>query len=119
MAPKLPAYTTIAATTEAIWLRSTAPRPSPKTPQATNASRFSATERATVHPASDVLTCWLYRNSGVLTAAMTVPTSQNSTPQQAAAATLALMTVARRGTVTNVTAAVCVANSLVTIGKHA
>ncbi len=101
--------------TEAIWLRSTAPRPSPKTPQATNASRFSSTERATIHPASDVLTCWLYRNSGVATAAMTVPTSQNSAPQQAAAATLALMTVVRRGTVTNVTAAVWFANSLVTI----
>jgi len=50
----------------------------------------------------------------VATAAMTVPTSQNSAPQQAAAATLAMMTVARRGTVTNVTAAVWFANSLVT-----
>ena len=48
------------------------------------------------------------------TAAMTVPTSQNSAPQQAAAATLAQMTVVRRGTVTNVTAAVWFANSLVT-----
>src|ERR1700729_3867025 len=115
MAPKLPAYTTTAATTEASWLRSTAPRPSPKMPQATNASRFSSTERVTAHPASDVLTCWLYRNSGVATAARTVPTSQNSAPQQAAAATLAMMTVVRRGTVTNVTAAVWLANSLVTI----
>jgi hypothetical protein len=51
----------------------------------------------------------------VATAAMTVPTSQNSAPQQAAAATLAMMTVVRRGTVTNVTAAVWFANSLVTI----
>src|ERR1700752_4545733 len=106
MAPKLPAYTTTAATTEAIWLRSTAPRPSPKMPQATNASRFSSTERVTVHPASGALTCGVYRNTGVATAAMTVPTSQNSAPQQAAAATLALITVTRRGTVTNVTAAV-------------
>ena len=46
---------------------------------------------------------------------MIVPASQNSAPQQAAAASLALMTVARRGTVTNVTAAVWFANSLVTI----
>src|ERR1700746_1002301 len=115
MAPQLPAYTTTAATTEASWLRSTAPRPSPKTPQATKASRFSSTERVTVHPASDVLTCWVYRNSGVASAAMTVPTSQNSAPQLAAAATLALMTLTRRGTVTNVTAAVWFANSLVTM----
>ena len=49
------------------------------------------------------------------TAASTVPTSQNSAPQQAPAATLAPMTVVRRGTVTNVTAAVWFANSLVTI----
>src|ERR1700723_1728564 len=101
--------------TEAIWLRSTAPRPSPKTPQTANATRFSSTERATIHPASDVQTCWLYRNGGVATAAMTVPISQNSAPQQAAAVTLAQMTVARRGTVTKVTAAVWLANSLVTI----
>jgi hypothetical protein len=68
---------------------------------------------AAMTEASDVLTCWLYRNSGVTAAAMTVPTSQNSAPQQAAAASLAIMTVARRGTVTNVTAAVWFANSLV------
>src|SRR5271156_1760313 len=114
-APKLPAYTTTAAMTPAIWLRSTAPRPSPKTPQATNPTRLSSTERSTPHPVSDVLTCWLYRNSGVATAAREGATSQNSAPQQAAAATLAVMTVVRRGTVTNVTAAVWFANSLVTI----
>src|SRR5260370_37071781 len=108
MAPKLPAYTTSAATTEAIWLRSTAPRPSPKTPQATNATRFSSTERATVHPASDILTCWGYRNGGVLSAAMIVPTNQNSAPQHAAPAAFACVTPAPLGTRTNEPAALWV-----------
>ena len=44
---------------------------------------------------------------------MTVETSQNSAPKQAAAVSLAMMTRARRGTVRNVAVAVWWANSFV------
>src|SRR5215470_16890455 len=44
---------------------------------------------------------------------MTVETSQNSAPKQAAAASLAVMTMARRGVARNVAVAVWWANSLV------
>jgi hypothetical protein len=54
-----------------------------------------------------VLTCWLCRNTGVTTPAITVAMSQNHAPKHAAAASLATMTLVRRGTARNVAVAVC------------